>query len=45
MVSTDVKENFPLLKAVFDNDLKELSLLLRNHDVDEKDQIGKGRCF
>ena len=41
MVSTDVKEKFPILKAVFDNDLKVLSSLLSSHDADEKDQFGE----
>lgn len=41
MVSTDDKKNFPLLKAVFDNDLKQLSSLLSDNDADEKDQFGK----
>lgn len=44
MVSTDNKEKFLLLKAVFDNDLKELSSLLSGQDADEKDQFGKTFC-
>ena len=41
MVSTDVKERFPVLKAVFDNDSKGLSSLLTDHEADEKDHHGK----
>ena len=34
-------DNFPLHKAVFDNDLKCLSRLLRKHNVAAKDMHGK----
>ena len=40
-MSTDEKQRFPLLKAVFDGDLKQLSALLSDHDADEKDTFGK----
>ena len=40
-MSTDEKQRFPLLKAVFDGDLKQLSSLLSDHDADEKDTFGK----
>lgn len=39
-MSEDV-DSFPLHKAVFDNDLKTLSRLLRKHDVAAKDRHGK----
>lgn len=32
---------YPLHKSVFDNDLKNLSRLLRKHDVAAKDKHGK----
>lgn len=34
-------DKYPLHKAVFDNDLKTLSRLLRKHDVAAKDKHGK----
>ncbi|XP_065069114.1 ankyrin repeat domain-containing protein 13C-B-like [Rhopilema esculentum] len=40
MGPSEEKEVFPLLKAVFENDLKRLSSLLSCHDADEKDQFG-----
>lgn len=39
-MSDDV-DTYPLHKAVFDNDLKNLSRLLRKHDVTAKDKHGK----
>lgn len=34
-------DRYPLHKAVFENDLKNLSRLLRKHDVATKDKHGK----
>lgn len=34
-------DSYPLHQAVFNNDLKSLSLLLRKHDVTAKDKHGK----
>lgn len=34
-------DKYPLHKAVFENDLKTLSRLLRKHDVTAKDKHGK----
>lgn len=39
-MSDDVDNYCPLHKAVFDNDLKLLSRLLRKHDVTAKDKHG-----
>lgn len=36
----DETESFPLHRAVFENDLKNLSRLLRKHDVCIKDKHG-----
>lgn len=37
----DEIDSFPLHKAVFENDLKNLSRFLRKHDVAAKDKHGK----
>lgn len=40
----DEIDRYPLHRAVFENDLKSLSRLLRKHDVAAKDKHGKW-CF
>lgn len=34
-------DRYPLHRSVFQNDLKNLSRLLRKHDVSEKDRHGR----
>lgn len=36
----DVMEDYPLHRAIFENDLKTLSRLLRRHDITAKDKHG-----
>lgn len=40
LIMADQNDKYPLHKAVYDNDLKTLSMLLRKHDVSEKDKHG-----
>ena len=43
-MATDINKQFPLHEKVFEGDIKEVSKLLWNHDVSQKDVHGNTFC-